>query len=93
METRLTFSSLGLPIAAIGRYEYSTSKRSEEPQMEKRAASDASNPQAVYFPPADAGYYRWSSIVNQDFVYTFLMPVTAETLHNVSTTILLLSAP
>lgn len=88
METRLTFSSLGLPIAAIGRYEYSTSKRSE-----KRAASDASNPQAVYFPPADAGYYRWSSIVNQDFVYTFLMPVTAETLHNVSTTILLLSAP
>jgi hypothetical protein len=76
-EIRISFATLGLPIAAVGRYSYSNSKR-----MALR--SELVDDSAVYFPPPDAPYYRWSSMVNSNYIYTYLMPLTKHAITNIT---------
>jgi hypothetical protein len=74
MDAKLDFSDVGLPIASIGRYKY-TSKRDD---------TTSTNPSAVYFPDADNAFYQWTAMVNTDYVYTFLMPVTSHDMKTIS---------
>ncbi len=76
VETKLYFDAIGLPIAKIERHSYTPGARY------LRGASDV--PTAVYFPDPSNPFYRWTSIVNANFVYTFVMPLTTRQLTTVS---------